>query len=427
MSSWSEERRRDLAAADDRRLKNQEADDKRRREQRKLDREDKRAEKARKRLDRQRRRQARAARREKTFTPGNVYRKGTLLLVTLSATASLPAQVIHFMAISWMLFPIGPAVEGAAWVMAAGVAYADERKLPGWVRWLLRGLSLSAAGFAAHINYQYGLGLASHGLSPSKATTAGLGLAAVTLGGPLFFEVRQWVLTLSASVLSPKQQAETKARRQHDKRRKKDHKDIVGVANRLISAAPFGTLSHEDAFRTAWEIHTGIRQPGMTPALYQQAVQARRSLASSLAQAEPEAKETKELSPEAVAVELFLAESFGPGKGDGGTPLTTPTGGPLGGPQGAGGDERQDDSADAPGGRFSLGRKGKRGIGRRAPKTPERPLSDADLETVRNLAVALGGASNLSHSVVKKAVGGGSNEYLVRLRKAVQAEGGAAK
>ncbi|MFI0900535.1 hypothetical protein [Streptomyces sp. NPDC020983] len=425
MSTWSEERRRDQAAADDRRRKNEEFEDKRRREQRKLDREEARTERARKRLDRQRRRQARASRREKSLTPGNIYGKGTLLLVTASAMASLPAQVVHFVEISSMLLPVPFALEGAAWVMAAGVAYADSKGLSAWVRWLLRGLTLAAAGYAASINYGYGTTLG--GLTDSQQHTAGLGLAAVTLGGPVLFEIRQWVLTLSADPRARKQRAEEKARKRHEKKRRRDHKNIVRTADRLISAAPFGTLGNEEAFRTAWEISTGIRQPGMTPTLYLQAVRARQALAASLAQATPSVPETKELAPEAVAVELFLAEAFGPGDGDGGTPVTTLPDSPQGGPQGPVGVESPEGPTEGSRGRFSLGRKGKRGSGRSAPKTPERPLIPADLEKVRALASALGGAHNLTHSNVKKAVGGGANDYLVRLRKAVQAEGGTAK
>jgi hypothetical protein len=94
-----------------------------------------------------------------------VYGKGTLALVGFSAAASLPAQIIHFVTLHWMLFPIGPAIEGLAWVMAAGVAYADEKKLAPWVRWLLRGLTLGAASFAAYINYTYGLSLETKGLT----------------------------------------------------------------------------------------------------------------------------------------------------------------------------------------------------------------------------------------------------------------------
>ncbi|MEV6696250.1 hypothetical protein AB0M68_03680 [Streptomyces sp. NPDC051453] len=281
MSSWFEERRADKAADAEERRKGKVFDAKLRRDERREDAKEKREETAQRRRDRTQRRQVRAARREKTLTPGNVYRKGTLGLVTLSALASLPAQILHFVGIHWMLFPVGPAVEGAAWVMAAGVAYADERRLAAWVRWLLRALSLSAAGFAAHINYQYGLSLAHHGVDPANAQAAGLGLAAVTLGGPLFFEVRQWVLTLLAAVVDPKKRAEQKARAKHEKKRGRDHRDVVKLAKKLVSAAPFGDLMFEEAFVSAWEIKYGTRTPGMTPALHAQAHASRKALADA--------------------------------------------------------------------------------------------------------------------------------------------------
>jgi hypothetical protein len=281
VSSWREERRLDSAAEAEERRKSKAFDAKLRRDERRKDREEAREVKAQERRDKATRRQARAARREKTLTAGNVYRKGTLVLVGLSALASLPAQILHFVAIHWMLSPIGPAVEGAAWVMAAGVAYADERKLPAWVRWLLRALSLSAAGFAANINYEYGLSLVAHGVSFANAHVAGIGLAAVTLGGPLFFEVRQWVLTLTAATTDPKKRSEEKARTKHEKRRRKDHKDVVKLARKLVTAAPYGTLAFEEAFASAWEILHGTRTPGMTHSLHAQAHASRKALVAA--------------------------------------------------------------------------------------------------------------------------------------------------
>ncbi|MFE3326873.1 hypothetical protein [Streptomyces sp. NPDC059176] len=282
MSSWREDLRADKAAAraDDRR----DADaalERRLKAKRELGKQ-KRDEAAQRRRDRAQRRQARTARREKTLTPGNVYRKGTLALVLASAAASLPAQIMHFAGISLMLLPIPFALEGAAWVMNAGVAYADERKLAGWVRWLMRGLAMSAAGYAANINLQYGLSLTEHGLTQAEASAVGWGLAAVTMGGPLFFEVRQWVITLSAAVVNPKQRAEEKAREKHEKRRRKDHKDVVELAQKLVSAAPYGTLPFEEAFASAHEILRGTSALGMTPALHGQAQASRKAFAAAL-------------------------------------------------------------------------------------------------------------------------------------------------
>jgi hypothetical protein len=252
VSSWREERRRDNAAEAAERRVDAEHRAKLRRDERRKDRDEAREIKAQARRDKAARRQARAARREKTLTAANVYRKGTLALVAASALASLPAQVMHFVSISLMLLPLPFALEGAAWVMAAGVAYADERKLPAWVRWLLRALSMGAAGYAAHINFEYG--------AQTNASVA-WGLAGVTVMGPAVFEIRQWVHTLSAAAVDPKKRAEEKARAAHEKRRRKDHKPVVDLAKQLVSAAPYGALAFEEAFASAWEILHGTRTP----------------------------------------------------------------------------------------------------------------------------------------------------------------------
>lgn len=267
----AEQRRIDAAAAEERRMVRQRADDERAARLR----EQQSADKVRARQARADARSARKAARGVALTAGNVYRKGTLALVTASALGSLPAQVLHFVHISPMLLPLPFAIEGAAWVMAAGVAYADERGLPGWVRWLLRGLVGVAAGFAASINYTYGKGLS--GLSESDAATAGIGLAAVTLLGPVLFEVRQWVSTLSASA----GEGDQRQRRRHDRRRRRHHKTVAKLADRLLSAAPLGSLPTEDAWARAWSIVHGTDEPGMTPQLHRYAVRSTTALADA--------------------------------------------------------------------------------------------------------------------------------------------------
>jgi hypothetical protein len=276
VSSWFEERRADKAEDAKQRREDRAFESKLAREEAKEAKKERREEEAQQRRDKAARRQARAARREKTLTPGNVYRKGTLALVAASALASLPAQIMHFVTISAMLLPLPFALEGAAWVMAAGVAYADERKLPAWVRWLLRGLCLSAAGYAAAINYGYGA---------ETSPSVGYGLAAVSLLGPLFFEVRQWVTALTVDPGERKRRADDKARAEHEKRRRAHHKDVVRLAERLVSAAPYGSLALEDAFVAAWEIFYGTSTPGMTPALHAQQLASRKSLATAMDEA----------------------------------------------------------------------------------------------------------------------------------------------
>lgn len=272
MSSWFEERRADRREDAEEQRKTRAFEAKLRRDERKADKDEAREEAARLRREKAQRRQARAAKREKTLTPGNVYRKGTLLLVALSALAAIPAQVAFFVKKSLMLLPVPFALEGAAWVMAAGVAYADERKLPAWVRWLLRAFCISAAAFAARINYLHG---------SEQGALVGWGLAAVTMLGPLFFEVRQWVLTLSAATSDPRKRAEEKARAKHEKRRRKDHKPVVKLARQLVSAAPFGKLTFEDAFARAWVIVHGSSDSWMTPGLHAQAAASAAALAAA--------------------------------------------------------------------------------------------------------------------------------------------------
>jgi hypothetical protein len=400
VSSWFEERRADKEQDAKQRREDRAFESKLRRDEAKDAKKERREEEAQRRRDKAARRQARAARREKTLTPGNVYRKGTLFLVALSALASLPAQVLHFVAIHWMLFPIGPAVEGAAWVMAAGVAYADERKLPAWVRWLLRILSLSAAGFAANINFQYGLSLADHGVSPENARVAGLGLAAVTLGGPLFFEVRQWVLTLTAAATDPKKRAEEKARAKHEKDRGRTFEEVAKRQKALMLAAPFGTLKSEDAWARAWWDIEGA-PVGVTANVIADRLDAEADVSGVLAYAE--------CTPERLAVESLLADLFGPEGGDGGSSGTL-TGAPSGGPRGG-----------TPKARKSLGGKGKGPDLSTAETEPLKPLAEADLEAVRKLAGALGGTERLSARNVREAVGC-RNDYAIRLRDAVRAE-----
>lgn len=262
----AEQRRIDAAAAEDRRAERQKAADERAARLRDQARADKQAD----REERQARRRERAERRAVALTPERIYRNGTLALVVASGLASLPAQIAHFVGISVMLLPVPLGLEGAAWVMAAGVAYADARSAPGWVRWLLRFLVGACAAFAASINYGYGLSLADgpHGLSADNAAAAGAGLAAVTVLGPVVFEIRQWVSTLAA------RDEDTRQRRRHAARRRRHHRDVLRVARRLISAAPFGTLLAEEAWKRAWEVVHGPTGPGMTPRLEKRAVAA---------------------------------------------------------------------------------------------------------------------------------------------------------
>ncbi len=276
--SYYEEQRADRAAkAEEKRLSARHGEELRAARQQEADarsarlRDQERADRKADRLERQQRRRERAERRREVLTPAEIYRRGTLAVVTASGLASLPAQILHFVNISALLLPLPLAIEGLAWVMAAGVAYADARHLPAWVRWLLRSLIAAFAGFAAFINYGYGQSI--KGLSAGDAKTVGLGLAAVTLLGPIAFEIRQWVSTLDASI-----EGIDADRHEHSRRRRRHHRKVVRVADRLISAAPHGELDRQAAFERAWSIVRGCPDPGMTPALHKRAVKSAQAM-----------------------------------------------------------------------------------------------------------------------------------------------------
>ena len=129
-----EQDRQDKAAALRLQAELRSAEDERR--ERATDRADERAEKARvraeqakkeKRRAKAERARSRAAKREKMLAPANVYSKATLALIAASVLASLPAQVMHFVGISWMLLPLPFALEGAAWVSAAVCGSSSSR------------------------------------------------------------------------------------------------------------------------------------------------------------------------------------------------------------------------------------------------------------------------------------------------------------
>lgn len=388
-SDWYEQRRKDEDAKAARELAAKAAAAELAHETERKRREEQRAAKLQARKDKAQRRRDRASKRQRDLAPGSVYRRGTLGLVGFSITASLPAQIIHFVSIHWMLFPIGPALEGSAWILAAGVAYADEKRLAPWVRWVLRALSMSAASYAALINYQYGQGLISHGLTSAQAQTAAMGLAAVTLGGPLFFEVRQWVLTLTAAVGNAKHRLEKKARERHEKDRRRAFRSVMERAEELLLAAPYGSLKEEEAFSRAWwDVHGAPR--GVTADV----IKARLEAESAVAEVLNEAERT----PERLAVEFLLADLFG---SEVGVSDATPKGARSGGTEG----------------RTALGRLDKQPSETPRYKDSVEPLAEADLEKARGL-LDLVGPDKFSAPEVAKLLGR-SNVYARRIRNAV--------
>lgn len=388
-SDWYEQRRKDEDARVVREREDKAAVAELARTQQIKERADRRAANLQARKDKAQRRRDRAAKRQRDFAPSSVYRRGTLTLIGLSIAASLPAQIIHFTSIHWMLFSIGPALEGAAWILAAGVAHADEKKLAAWVRWALRAMSMSAASYAALINYQYGQGLVAHGLTDGQAQTAAMGLAAVTLGGPLFFEVRQWVLTLTAAVGNAKHRLEMKARARHEAKRRKAFPAVMARAEQLLLAAPHGTLKEEEAFNRAWwDVH------GAPRAVTADVIKARLKAESEVAAVLEEADRTTER----LAVEFLLADLFGSEVGVGDTDGKAGRSGGLGG-------------------RVALGRLEKQPPDAPRYKDATEPLAQEDIDKASDLLDLVGEARFSAPEVAKLL--GRSNVYARRIRNAV--------
>ncbi len=66
---------------------------------------------------------------------------------------------------------------------------------------------------------------------------------------------------------------------EHAKKRAKDHADVLVVAQRLLSATPFGALDPDDAWKVAWHYVQGVEVPGVTADLITGQLQAQARVA----------------------------------------------------------------------------------------------------------------------------------------------------
>ncbi|MEV7535410.1 hypothetical protein [Streptomyces hydrogenans] len=226
-----------------------------------------------------------------------------------------------------------------------------------------------------------------------------------------------------------KQAADAARLEEQDRQRKATYPEVWERYEAILAANPLGSISRDrawtDAQRAAahsavWDRYTmlvtaapaavkpGELWPaawrsvyalpvGQTPETLRAELAARAAVDEVLAEAD--------YTSEKAAVNDLLTHLFGGDDDD-------PSGTRKGGRSGPGGSPT------------ALGRKGNEGPGRSSSKTPNKPLEESDLQAVRDLAHELGGADKLSAGNVRKAIGGGSNEYACRLRDAVKAEWG---
>ncbi|MFJ2779197.1 hypothetical protein [Kitasatospora sp. NPDC087315] len=212
-----------------------------------------------------------------------------------------------------------------------------------------------------------------------------------------------------------------KERAEHARQRAEHHPEVRKVADRLMSAAAYGTLPADEAWRIAWEYVHGITVPGLTADLLARRLNARARVA--------------ELSALPAPADLW------PGMPDDPFPaLTLPLpGGPFDSvyldtvPEAL-----RNATPDAAKDRESLFRKGPDvsvanpeppansasdgGGGNASPLAGERPLDPAHLARVRVLTADLAArGEELSTRKVRELLGC-RNDYAVRLRAAVEAE-----
>jgi hypothetical protein len=363
-----------------------------------------------------------AKRREQRDENGATFKILVNVVMALGLLAALPAQISYFLGLhrkedkdpglAWTLGPIPFFLELLAWVGVMGTRWAHRKGLPRWPFWLMTAALASVAGY---INL-------SHGIT-EYGTVAGIALAATSVIGPLLAEVRQFLETKAAEDgrdLKQRAQDRRKAReaakaerereqieKAEDDRRRKLFKDEFAEYERIIAAHPTGGITRKAAWEQAWDTKHLLPLSVTAESLASREV-AREAIEEVMAE--------HGRSPESVAVDLWLATVFPANRGDDGPAGTPAEGGPEG-PAGGGSRGRRAATSEAP---TTQGRKGKQPSGRTSAKTPERPLDPAHIVKVRKLAEALDDIEMLSARKVREVIGGGSNEYAVRLRNFVK-------
>ncbi|MEV7179206.1 hypothetical protein [Kitasatospora sp. NPDC093679] len=294
-------------------------------------------------------------------------------------------------------------LEGTAWALVAmGAAAEGERSTRTY-----RAGAWTAGVLAAAVN-------AAHGLDQYAAHPW---VAAVLALSSL---VAVWIVDLQTHgghgpTLADRKTA--KERVAHAKRRAKHHPEVREVADRLLSAAPHGTLSADDAWRIAWEYVQGITIPGLTADLLARRLNARARVA--------------ELSALPAPADMW------PGMPDDPFPAITL---PLpGGPSGSVHldtvpEPLRNASGNTPGSLTTLAGKGSQplsgspdrpGAGPaedRSGNDDRRPLDPGDLARVKALAAKLATTNQVLSTRRVRDLIGCRNEYAVRLRAAAEAE-----
>ncbi|MFJ8628895.1 hypothetical protein ACIRD3_39440 [Kitasatospora sp. NPDC093550] len=357
------------------------------------------------------RKQQRAERRAEA---GTDFKRLVRIFVAVCMAAALPAQFKYFLGLrkagdpeggtAWLLGPLPVVLELAAWVAVYGTAWAGRKgmsKIPFWL------LTAALSGFAAWVNYRHG--------TAEYGPIAGSALAAASFAGPLMWELGEWLDGLAAvetrtreqraadKAAAAKRKADAKAKAEHDARRSAQFPSVWARYQQILAAHPLGTLDEEKAWAQAWEdIH---RAPlGVTAVTYAGRVSAERALESVMGE---ERSIYKELDAWLGDV---LRDAGDDGDNGGGALSTTVPQKPSPTPS---------ETAKTLGGKGLQALRG----GRR--ERAQKPLAPEHLEQVRQYAALIGESGRtISNRMVRDLIGGGENDYISRLTRAVKDERG---
>ncbi|MFF2118229.1 hypothetical protein ACFVXH_12970 [Kitasatospora sp. NPDC058184] len=360
----------------------------------------------------ERRRAARAARfgRVTGWVAANPARAFVRLVQACSIVPAVVSQVAaldHAKVAVLLAVLLAAMLEGGAWALVAMGAQAEGERSTHTYR-----LGAWAAGLvAAGINFAHGW------TQYTDARWVAAVLALSSIGAV-------WLTDLQTHggrgpTTAEKKQAKEKA--EHARQRAEHHPEVRTVADRLLSAAAYGALSADEAWRIAWEYVHGVTVPGLTADLLAQRLNARARVAELSALPAP--ADLWPGMPDDPFPALTLPLPSGPSDGvyldtvpDGlrnASPITAEslealyrTGSYAPAPDSG---TPETEPADDPAGNASA-------------TAGERPLDPADIARVRVLADDLAARDEeLSTKKVRDALGC-RNDYAVRLRRHVVAE-----
>ncbi|WP_369183653.1 hypothetical protein [Streptomyces sp. Y1] len=361
---------------------------------------------------RDRRRAARSARLGRvsgwvTANPARAFVRFVQACSIVPAVVSQVAALDHAKVYLLLAVLLAAMLEGGAWALVAMGAQAEGERSTHTYR-----LGAWAAGLVAGgINF-------AHGWQqyPQHRWVAFV-LALSSIGAV-------WLTDLQTHggrgpTTAEKKQAKEQA--EHARRRAEHHPDVRAVADRLLSAAPFGALSADEAWRIAWEYVHGVTVPGLTAELLARRLNARARVAELSALPAP--ADMWPGMPDDPFPTLTLPLPSGPSDGvyldavpeglRNASPITTEA---LEALYGTGSDvsaPNAEEPVDGP----SAG-----AGGNASGAAGERSLDPADLARVRVYAADLATAGKELSTRAVRSLLGCRNDYAVRLRAAVLAE-----